>query len=174
MNLLTHMVLSINYQVTKEVSLMSRWMAIDMYIREIDSLRFELSMNRCSDRLSRLADEILEKGMLLGTSQCLSFFLILEDRKLQDVYFSPQKLLLKINSKVGFQILVEANKNFQASRAYPYPPNFHLELTFHHALVNDFMHRLPSSYKTIHMHTYFLLYSHPILLSFRCPTCRMW
>ncbi|WZZ64052.1 hypothetical protein YC2023_075422 [Brassica napus] len=47
--------------VTKEVSLMSRWMAIDLYIREIDSLRFELSMNRCSDRLSRLADEILEK-----------------------------------------------------------------------------------------------------------------
>lgn len=48
-------------KVTKEVSLMSRWMAIDLYIREIDSLRFELSMNRCSDRLSRLADEILEK-----------------------------------------------------------------------------------------------------------------
>ncbi|KAL0661091.1 hypothetical protein Bca4012_097928 [Brassica carinata] len=40
---------------------MSRWVAIDLYIREIDSLRFELSMNRCSDRLSRLADEILEK-----------------------------------------------------------------------------------------------------------------
>ena len=58
----------INFQVTKEVSLMSRWMAIDLYIREIDSLRFELSMNRCSDRLSRLADEILEKGKLLGDS----------------------------------------------------------------------------------------------------------
>ncbi|XP_023645073.1 phosphoenolpyruvate carboxylase 4 isoform X2 [Capsella rubella] len=52
---------SVTAKVTKEVSLMSRWMAIDLYIREIDSLRFELSMNRCSDRLSRLADEILEK-----------------------------------------------------------------------------------------------------------------
>ncbi|ESQ34247.1 hypothetical protein EUTSA_v10006672mg [Eutrema salsugineum] len=53
---------NVTAKVTKEVSLMSRWMAIDLYIREIDSLRFELSMNRCSDRLSRLADEILEKG----------------------------------------------------------------------------------------------------------------
>jgi phosphoenolpyruvate carboxylase len=35
-------------------------MAIDLYIREVDSLRFELSMNRCSDTLSRLAHEILE------------------------------------------------------------------------------------------------------------------
>lgn len=49
-------------QVTKDVSLLSRWMAFDLYIREVDSLRFELSMNRCSDRLSRLAHEILEKG----------------------------------------------------------------------------------------------------------------
>ncbi|XP_020866367.1 phosphoenolpyruvate carboxylase 4 isoform X2 [Arabidopsis lyrata subsp. lyrata] len=53
---------NVKAKVTKEVSLMSRWMAIDLYIREIDSLRFELSMNRCSDRLSRLADEILEKA----------------------------------------------------------------------------------------------------------------
>jgi len=34
-------------------------MAIDLYIREVDSLRFELSMNQCSDRLSRLAHDIL-------------------------------------------------------------------------------------------------------------------
>jgi len=37
-------------------------MAIDLYIREVDSLRFELSTDRCSDRFSRLADKILEKG----------------------------------------------------------------------------------------------------------------
>lgn len=49
-------------QVTKDVSLLSRWMAIDLYIREVDSLRFELSMNRCNDRLLWLAHEILEKG----------------------------------------------------------------------------------------------------------------
>ncbi|CAL9239931.1 unnamed protein product [Arabidopsis halleri] len=52
---------NVTAKVTKEVSLLSRWMAIDLYIREVDSLRFELSTDRCSDRFSRLADEILEK-----------------------------------------------------------------------------------------------------------------
>ncbi|KAG4983914.1 hypothetical protein JHK87_028663 [Glycine soja] len=51
---------NVTAKVTKDVSLLSRWMAIDLYIREVDSLRFELSMNQCSDRLSRLAHEILE------------------------------------------------------------------------------------------------------------------
>ncbi|PRQ31444.1 putative phosphoenolpyruvate carboxylase [Rosa chinensis] len=37
-----------------------KWMTIDLYIREVDSLKFELSLNRCSDILSKLAQEILE------------------------------------------------------------------------------------------------------------------
>ncbi|XP_004496214.1 phosphoenolpyruvate carboxylase 4 [Cicer arietinum] len=53
---------NVTAKVTKAVSLLSRWMAIDLYIREVDSLRFELSMNRCSDRMSRLAHEILEEA----------------------------------------------------------------------------------------------------------------
>ncbi|XVE53380.1 hypothetical protein DITRI_Ditri02bG0199600 [Diplodiscus trichospermus] len=52
---------NVTSKVTRDVSLLSRWMAIDLYIREVDSLRFELSMNQCSDRLSRMAHEILEK-----------------------------------------------------------------------------------------------------------------
>ena len=60
------------FQVTRDVSLLSRWMTIDLYIREVDSLRFELSMNQCNDRLSRLAHEILEKG--LGCLACLCSF----------------------------------------------------------------------------------------------------
>ncbi|EPS69811.1 hypothetical protein M569_04952 [Genlisea aurea] len=44
------------------VSLLSRWMAIDLYVREVDNLRFELSMNQCNEKLSRLAHEILETG----------------------------------------------------------------------------------------------------------------
>ncbi|WOL17538.1 phosphoenolpyruvate carboxylase 4 [Canna indica] len=36
-------------------------MAIDLYIREIDNLIFELSMNRCCDTLGKLAHEILLK-----------------------------------------------------------------------------------------------------------------
>lgn len=62
-------------QVTRDVSLLSRWMAIDLYIRELDSLQFELSMNRCSDKLYRLAHEILEKGnSVLGKDLLLFFF----------------------------------------------------------------------------------------------------
>ncbi|CAL5399537.1 unnamed protein product [Camellia sinensis] len=52
---------NVTSKVTKDVSLLSRWMAIDLYIREIDNLRFELSMNCCNDRLLRLATEILER-----------------------------------------------------------------------------------------------------------------
>ncbi|RAL38293.1 hypothetical protein DM860_002271 [Cuscuta australis] len=52
---------NVTSKVTKDVSLLSRWMAVDLYVRELDSLRFELSMNRCSDTLSNLAHEILEK-----------------------------------------------------------------------------------------------------------------
>ncbi|GFZ16166.1 phosphoenolpyruvate carboxylase 4 [Actinidia rufa] len=52
---------NVTAKVTRDVSLLSRWMAIDLYIRELDTLRFELSMNCCNDRLSRLAHEILER-----------------------------------------------------------------------------------------------------------------
>ncbi|XP_020207844.1 phosphoenolpyruvate carboxylase 4 [Cajanus cajan] len=52
---------NVTAKVTKDVSLLSRWMAIDLYVREVDSMRFELSMNRCSDKLLRLAHEILEE-----------------------------------------------------------------------------------------------------------------
>ncbi|XP_041010363.1 phosphoenolpyruvate carboxylase 4-like isoform X1 [Juglans microcarpa x Juglans regia] len=52
---------NVTAKVTKDVCLLSRWMAIDLYIREVDSIRFELSMNRCSDRLSKLSHEILEE-----------------------------------------------------------------------------------------------------------------
>jgi len=52
---------NVTAKVTKNVSLLSRWMAIDLYIRELDNLRFELSMNSCNERLSRLAHEILER-----------------------------------------------------------------------------------------------------------------
>ncbi|KAL2546335.1 Phosphoenolpyruvate carboxylase 4 [Forsythia ovata] len=52
---------NVTAKVTRDVSLLSRWMAIELYIREIDNLRFELSMNQCNDHLSTLAHEILEK-----------------------------------------------------------------------------------------------------------------
>ncbi|PIA39515.1 hypothetical protein AQUCO_02600164v1 [Aquilegia coerulea] len=53
---------NVTAKVTKDVSMLSQWMAIDLYIREVDSLRFELSMTKCSEDLSRLAQEILQKN----------------------------------------------------------------------------------------------------------------
>uniref|UniRef100_A0A5B7BFP1 Putative phosphoenolpyruvate carboxylase 4-like n=1 Tax=Davidia involucrata TaxID=16924 RepID=A0A5B7BFP1_DAVIN len=55
---------NVTAKVTRDVSLLSRWMAIDLYIREVDNLKFELSVKRCNDRLLRLAHEILEKETL--------------------------------------------------------------------------------------------------------------
>ncbi|KAF9626063.1 hypothetical protein IFM89_030731 [Coptis chinensis] len=52
---------NVTAKVTRDVSLLSRWMAIDFYIKEVDSLRFELSIIRCSDKLSSLAHEILQQ-----------------------------------------------------------------------------------------------------------------
>ncbi|CAA7410323.1 unnamed protein product [Spirodela intermedia] len=51
---------NVTSKVTRDVALLSRWMAIDLYIREVDSLRFELSMSRCSGDLEKLAHEILQ------------------------------------------------------------------------------------------------------------------
>ncbi|CAN1296282.1 Phosphoenolpyruvate carboxylase 4 [Linum perenne] len=53
---------NVTAKVTRDVSMLSRWMAIDLYIREVDSLRFELSMTRCSDRLLKEAQDILKAG----------------------------------------------------------------------------------------------------------------
>ncbi|KAK1268047.1 Phosphoenolpyruvate carboxylase 4 [Acorus gramineus] len=52
---------TVTSKVTRDVALLSHWMAIDLYIREVDSLRFELSMNRCNDKVVTLANEILLK-----------------------------------------------------------------------------------------------------------------
>ncbi|XP_047972485.1 phosphoenolpyruvate carboxylase 4 isoform X2 [Salvia hispanica] len=56
---------NVTAKVTRDVSLLSRWMAVDLYLREVDNLRFELSMNQCSAKLSGLAREILEKEKTL-------------------------------------------------------------------------------------------------------------
>lgn len=44
---------------------------MDLYIREVDNLRFELSMNRCNGRLASLANEILLKGELMCLCESL-------------------------------------------------------------------------------------------------------
>ncbi|MEL0028950.1 MAG: phosphoenolpyruvate carboxylase, partial [Perlucidibaca sp.] len=41
----------VTHQVTREVILLARWMAVDLYLRDIDALRAELSLSRCGEQL---------------------------------------------------------------------------------------------------------------------------
>ncbi|KAI5058436.1 hypothetical protein GOP47_0026606 [Adiantum capillus-veneris] len=52
---------NVTAKVTRDVCLLARWIAADLYIREIDSLRFEFSMTTCNDKLAQYVSEILEK-----------------------------------------------------------------------------------------------------------------
>lgn len=49
---------NVTAKVTHSVSYLARWMAADMYIREVDQLRFELSLSRCSEELATYAADI--------------------------------------------------------------------------------------------------------------------
>lgn len=57
--------------VTFHVACLGKWMACDLYLREIDALRFELSMSKASPELEKLLDEIQrdeKEGGLGGSS----------------------------------------------------------------------------------------------------------
>ncbi|KAF8073001.1 Ppc2 [Scenedesmus sp. PABB004] len=51
---------NVTAQTTHHVVALSRWMAADLYLREVDVLRFELSMSQCSDDVWRMAREIMD------------------------------------------------------------------------------------------------------------------
>ncbi len=54
-------------KVTKEVLMLSRWMAVDLYLRDIDQLRTELSMHECNEELRAKVGETTEPyRQLLG------------------------------------------------------------------------------------------------------------
>jgi phosphoenolpyruvate carboxylase len=53
---------NVTAQTTQHVVALGRWMAADLYLREVDVLRFELSMNQCSHRVWSMAQEILEQS----------------------------------------------------------------------------------------------------------------
>lgn len=60
--------------VTREVVLLSRWMAADLFHREIDSLRRELSMEVCSDELRAVVGDVREpyRELLRGVRATLA------------------------------------------------------------------------------------------------------
>jgi phosphoenolpyruvate carboxylase len=43
---------NVTAKVTHDVACLARWMAADLYLKEIDALRFELSMNHASEEVS--------------------------------------------------------------------------------------------------------------------------
>lgn len=51
---------NVTHQVTREVFLLGRWMAADLYLRDIQALRAELSMWQASDELKALAGDSRE------------------------------------------------------------------------------------------------------------------
>ncbi len=58
---------NVTHQVTREVLLLSRWMAADLYLRDVNNLRKELSMSAASNELAELAGNAREPyRMVLG------------------------------------------------------------------------------------------------------------
>eukprot|EP00249_Psilotum_nudum_P025001 c29345_g1_i1 orf=511-3756(-) len=52
---------NVTAKVTRDVCYLAMWIAADLYIREIDNLRFELSMATCSEKLAQYAYAISAK-----------------------------------------------------------------------------------------------------------------
>jgi len=50
----------VTHQVTREVLMLSRWMAADLYLRDVEQLRLELSMWACSDELRARVGDVSE------------------------------------------------------------------------------------------------------------------
>lgn len=53
---------NVTAKTTREVCYLARWIAADLYLREIDTLRFELSMDKSNEKLARLAEELRAAG----------------------------------------------------------------------------------------------------------------
>ncbi|MCP4941563.1 MAG: phosphoenolpyruvate carboxylase, partial [Planctomycetaceae bacterium] len=48
---------NVTHKTTEEVLMLSRWMAADLYMRDVDQLRAELSMHQCNDELCQQSGE---------------------------------------------------------------------------------------------------------------------
>ncbi|MCP4408257.1 MAG: phosphoenolpyruvate carboxylase, partial [Gammaproteobacteria bacterium] len=51
---------NVTHKTTEEVLMLSRWMAADLYMRDVDQLRAELSMYQCNDELRQQSPEATE------------------------------------------------------------------------------------------------------------------
>lgn len=53
---------NVTAKVTHDVACLGRWIAADLYVREVDALRFELSMGQCSEEVRNMATDVLTKN----------------------------------------------------------------------------------------------------------------
>ena len=90
---------NVTSEVTEKVLLLSRWMAADLYMRDIDQLRSELSMFECSDELRGVVGDSAEPyRQLLGNIKkrlhCTKTWI---EASLKGKTVKPDCLLLKTN-----------------------------------------------------------------------------
>ncbi|XP_024533989.1 phosphoenolpyruvate carboxylase 4 [Selaginella moellendorffii] len=52
---------NVTAKVTKDVCLLAKWIAADLYLRELDALKFELSMSNGNEKLIRMAYQVLSE-----------------------------------------------------------------------------------------------------------------
>ena len=87
---------SVTPDVTRRAALMSRWTALSLYAREIEALRFELSMTRASDELQARAGGTYEpyRSVLRELQRRVEASLRIAGQELAGVEFAPDPMTL--------------------------------------------------------------------------------
>ncbi|MCP4995669.1 MAG: phosphoenolpyruvate carboxylase, partial [Gammaproteobacteria bacterium] len=88
---------NVTHKTTEEVLMLSRWMAADLYMRDVDQLRAELSMHQCNDELRQQSGEAGEPyrtilGKLKKALGCTKEWI---EQKLDGQVIEPECLILQ-------------------------------------------------------------------------------
>ncbi|MCG9597875.1 phosphoenolpyruvate carboxylase [Vibrio sp. Isolate25] len=83
----------VTHTITREVMLLSRWKAADLYLNDINELVSELSMTRCNDAVRALAGEDEHEPYRAVLKQLRS--LLTETKEILDAKVNGQKLAVK-------------------------------------------------------------------------------
>lgn len=88
---------NVTHKTTEEVLMLSRWMAADLYMRDVDQLRAELSMYQCSEELRQQSPEATEPyryvlGKLKKALGCTKEWI---EQKLDGQAIEPEGLILQ-------------------------------------------------------------------------------
>ncbi|KGK10213.1 phosphoenolpyruvate carboxylase [Vibrio navarrensis] len=83
----------VTHSVTREVLLLSRWKAADLYLQDINELISELSMTKCNDTVRQLAGEEEHEPYRAVLKQLRA--LLAETKEILDAKINGQKLAVK-------------------------------------------------------------------------------